>query len=162
MHFHLQKPIVNRLKSPYLAHLSLFNLFTDLLFPTPSLSGKSYIVTFVDDHSRKLWGYSIRNKSDVYETFKAWKCEVGNASENSIITLRMDNGGEFTSNHSIPALIMEFIEILQFLIPQNKTQEQNDLVNLSIFEGVLALLPHSNLPKFLWPEEAQYYFDCKT
>lgn len=97
MHFHLQKPIVNRLKSPYLAHLSLFNLFTDLLFPTPSLSGKSYIVTFVDDHSRKLWGYSIRNKSDVYETFKAWKCEVGNASENSIITLRMDNGGEFTS-----------------------------------------------------------------
>ncbi|SGY70393.1 BQ5605_C004g03146 [Microbotryum silenes-dioicae] len=47
-----------------------------LSFPTPSLTGKRYLVTFLDDHSRKLWAYAIDHKSDVFLTFQTWLAEV--------------------------------------------------------------------------------------
>ncbi|SDA04116.1 BZ3501_MvSof-1269-A2-R1_Chr3-2g05897 [Microbotryum saponariae] len=47
-----------------------------LSFPTPSLTGKRYLVTFLDDHSRKLWAYAIDHKSDVFPTFQTWLAEV--------------------------------------------------------------------------------------
>ena len=38
-----------------------------------SLSGSRYYVTFIDDATRKTWVYYIRQKSDVFDTFKKWK-----------------------------------------------------------------------------------------
>ena len=37
-----------------------------------SLSGSRYYVTFIDDATRKTWVYYIRQKSDVFDTFKKW------------------------------------------------------------------------------------------
>ena len=39
-----------------------------------SLSVSHYYVTFIDDATRKAWVYFLRQKYDVYETFKKWKC----------------------------------------------------------------------------------------
>ena len=44
--------------------------------PTPSHSGKEYYVSFVDDYSRYVWVYFMREKSDVFEVFKKWKVQV--------------------------------------------------------------------------------------
>jgi hypothetical protein len=38
-----------------------------------SLGGSHYYVTFIDDATIKTWVYYIRQKSDVFDTFKKWK-----------------------------------------------------------------------------------------
>jgi hypothetical protein len=51
---------------------------TDVWGPTQvsSLGGSYYYVTFIDDVTRKTWVYCIRQKSDVFDTFKKWKALV--------------------------------------------------------------------------------------
>ncbi|GAU45509.1 hypothetical protein TSUD_129550 [Trifolium subterraneum] len=41
-----------------------------------SLGGNKYFVTFIDNHSRKLWTYLINKKSEVLEVFKRFKSLV--------------------------------------------------------------------------------------
>ncbi len=43
-----------------------------------SLSGSRYYVTFIDDETKKTWIYFIRQKYDVFDTFKKWKALVEN------------------------------------------------------------------------------------
>ena len=43
-----------------------------------SLGGSHYYVTFIDYATRKTWVYCIREKSDVFATFKKWKSLVEN------------------------------------------------------------------------------------
>ena len=37
------------------------------------IGGSLYYVTFIDDATRKTWICCIRNKFDVFDTFKKWK-----------------------------------------------------------------------------------------
>ena len=41
-----------------------------------SLGVSRYYVTFIDDGTRKTWIYFIKNKFDVFDTFKKWKALV--------------------------------------------------------------------------------------
>jgi transposase InsO family protein len=72
---------------------------TDVWGPTQvsSLAGSCYYVTFIDDAARKTWVYCIRQKSDVFDTFKKWKALVENETGKSLKCLRSDNGGEYCS-----------------------------------------------------------------
>jgi hypothetical protein len=51
---------------------SLDLVHTDAWGPTQvsSLGGSRYYVSFIDDATRKTWVYCIRQKSDVFDTFK--------------------------------------------------------------------------------------------
>ncbi|KAJ9551831.1 hypothetical protein OSB04_015876 [Centaurea solstitialis] len=53
-------------------------VYTDVYGPTPvsSLGGSNYYVTFIDDSTRKVWVYFLKNKFDVFNTFKKWKTAV--------------------------------------------------------------------------------------
>jgi hypothetical protein len=62
-----------------------------------SLGGSHYYVTFIDDATRKTWVYCIRQKSDVFYTFKKWKDLVENETGKILKCLRLDNGGEYCS-----------------------------------------------------------------
>jgi hypothetical protein len=62
-----------------------------------SLGGSHYYVTFIDDATRKTWVCYIRQKSDVFDTFKKWKALVENETGKSLKCLRSDNGGEYCS-----------------------------------------------------------------
>ncbi|SGY15947.1 BQ5605_C012g06710 [Microbotryum silenes-dioicae] len=133
-----------------------------LSFPTPSLTGKRYLVTFLDDHSRKLWAYVIDHKSDIFPTFQTWLAEVELETNARLKTLRTDNSGEYQSN-----TFTEFCKSRgihrQYSIPY--TPQQNgraERVNLSIIEGVLALLADSHLPATFWDEAAAYFVYCKN
>jgi len=70
---------------------------TDVWGPTTisSIGGKQYFVTFIDDHSRKIWVYFIRHKSKVFEAFERWEVMVENEMGLRIKKLRSDNGGEY-------------------------------------------------------------------
>ena len=62
------------------------------------IGGYPYYVTFIDDATRKTWVYCIRQKSDVFDTFKKWKALAENEKEKKKLKcLRYDNGGEYCS-----------------------------------------------------------------
>ena len=51
---------------------------TDLWGPSPvaSFGGSRRYITFIDDSSRKVWIYCLKNKFDVFDIFKKWKVMV--------------------------------------------------------------------------------------
>ncbi|SCZ99872.1 BZ3500_MvSof-1268-A1-R1_C105g00581 [Microbotryum saponariae] len=130
--------------------------------PERSLTGKRYLVTFLDDYSRKLWAYAIGHKSEVFGIFKTWLAEVELETGATLKVLRTDNGGEYCSR-----AFTEFCKTRgtrrQYSIP--RTPQQNgraERVNRSIVEGVLALLVDAHLPKTFWEEAAAYFVYCKN
>ena len=70
---------------------------TDLWGPSSvaSLGGSRYYITFIDDSSRKVWVYFLKNKSEVFETFKKWKAMVETETSLKVKCLRSDNGREY-------------------------------------------------------------------
>ena len=43
-----------------------------------SKGGAQYFISFIDDYSKKVWVYFLKNRSDAFATFKKWKAEVEN------------------------------------------------------------------------------------
>jgi len=41
---------------------------------TPSLGGNKYFLTFVDEFSRKIWVYLLKEKGDVFFVFEKILC----------------------------------------------------------------------------------------
>ena len=66
---------------------------------TLSLGESKYFFIFVDDYSRMTWVYFLKEKSEVFECFKQFKVLVEKQSGCSLLTLRTDCGGEFTSTY---------------------------------------------------------------
>ena len=60
-----------------------------------SLGGSRYYVTFIDDATRKTWVYCIKQKYDVFDTFKKWKAFVENETGKTLKCLRSDNEDEY-------------------------------------------------------------------
>ncbi|KAL3675930.1 hypothetical protein R1sor_025878 [Riccia sorocarpa] len=58
-------------------------------------SGARYIITFIDDVSRRIVVYFLRAKSDALVAFKAFKAEAENQVGRKIKVLRSDGGGEY-------------------------------------------------------------------
>ena len=117
-----------------------------------SLGGGYYFVTFIDDASRYTWVYILKNKSDVFDTFKRWKTLVENLYEKKIKVFRTDNGGEYTSREFESYLVEEGIHH-EKTIP--KTPEQNGIaerMNRTLVEAVRCMLSDSKLPKTFWGE----------
>ncbi|SGY53860.1 BQ5605_C006g03811 [Microbotryum silenes-dioicae] len=114
-----------------------------LSLPERSLTGKRYLVTFLDDYSRKLWAYAIGHKSKVFGVFKTWLAEVKLETGATLKVLQTDNGGEYCSR----------------VFTDNGCAER---VNCSIVKGVLALLADAHLPKTFWEEAAAYFVYCKN
>ena len=55
----------------------------------------SLLCYFIDDATIKTWVYCIRQKFDVFATFKKWKALVENETGKKYQCLRSNNGGEY-------------------------------------------------------------------
>ena len=42
----------------------------------PSYGGACYMLTIIDDYSRKVWPYFLKNKDDTFATFKEWNVMI--------------------------------------------------------------------------------------
>ena len=60
-----------------------------------SLGGSLYFVTFIDDHSRKLWAYILKSKDQVLEVFKQFQALVERQTGKKLRCIRTDNGEEY-------------------------------------------------------------------
>ncbi|RDY05562.1 hypothetical protein CR513_10588, partial [Mucuna pruriens] len=56
-----------------------------------SLGGAQYFVTFIDDHSRKLWVYPLKRKDEVLRAFKEFHASVERETGKKLKCLRSDN-----------------------------------------------------------------------
>jgi transposase InsO family protein len=132
------------------------------LIPSTSLSGYVYYVSFIDDYSRKNWVYFLKSKYEVLEKFKEFKALVENLPERKIKTLRLDNGGEYTSNEF--GIFCRDVGIKRELTTPYNPQ-QNGVVerkNRTIMEAVKMMIHDQDLPMHLWDEATRFFFMSKT
>lgn len=132
-------------------------IHSDLMGPVENVSygGATYMLTFVDDFSRMLFVYFLRNKSQVKETFIEFKQMIENQTEHKIKTLRTDNGGEYLSKE-FDAFCKANGIVRQLTIPE--TPQQNGVaerVNRTIAERARCLLFDAGLEKRCWAEACQ-------
>jgi transposase InsO family protein len=132
----------------------LEQIHTDVTRPfrVQSLGGSSYFLTFIDDFLKKTWVYFLCSKNQCFEKFKFFHQAVEKQSGCRIMTLRSNNGGEFTSrqfqdycsNHGIHK---------QYSQPY--TPQHNGIAewrNRTILNIVRCLLIESHLLARLWVE----------
>jgi transposase InsO family protein len=116
---------------------------------TPLLGGAHYLFTLLDDHSRKLWIYFLKRKSDTFQHFREWQVLVECQNGLKLKALRSDNGGEYTAGQFQAHLHSEGVES-QFSVAytpqQNGAAEQ---LNQTVQDAVRTMLVQSGLPSSL-------------
>ncbi len=65
---------------------------------TESIGRWKYYVSFIDDHTRKVWVYFMKHKGEVFQHFLNFKTTVEKEKGVSIKCLRSNGGGEYFSN----------------------------------------------------------------
>ncbi|KAH9707327.1 Integrase catalytic domain-containing protein [Citrus sinensis] len=123
--------------------------------PDISMGGAKYMVTFIDDYSRRCWVYPIKKKSDVFPVFKEYKARVELESSKKIKCLRTDNGGEYTDGEFLAFCKQECIQ-RQFTVAY--TPQQNGVaerINRTLTEKIRAMLRTAGLPNSFWAEAAK-------
>ena len=63
-----------------------------------SLGDSHYYFTFIGDVTRKVWVYFLRQKSNVFQTFKKWKCLIENETGKKLKYLKFDDDVEYCSH----------------------------------------------------------------
>ena len=119
---------------------------------SPSLGGAEYFVTFIDDKTHYVWIYALKNKHEVFQTFREWKSLVERSSGHKLKIFRTDNGGEFTSSEFESYLRKEGIKHEYTIL---KTPQQNGVserMNRTLVEAVRSMLVDAKLPHRFWAE----------
>lgn len=117
-----------------------------------SHSHARYYVTFIDDHSRKVFVSMLKSKGEVFSKFVEFKQLVETQTGRKIKALREDNGGEYDNNtfkeyfakHGI-----RFEKTAPYSPQQNGMAER---MNRTIVEKVRCMLYDSGLSKQFWAE----------
>ena len=133
---------------------SLLLVHSDICGPmqTLSLTESKYFLIFVDDFSRLIWVFFLKEKSEAFDYFKQFKATTEKESGNSIIRFRTDRGGEFTSREF--ELFCSDSGI-QRQLTASYTPQQNGVAerkNRTIMEAVRSMLKDKNLPTNFWAE----------
>ncbi|KAJ9548930.1 hypothetical protein OSB04_021473 [Centaurea solstitialis] len=127
---------------------------TDVYGPTPvsSLGGSNYYVTFIDDSTRKVWVYFLKNKFDVFNTFKKWKTAVELEIDLKVKCLKSDNGGEYISTEFTNYCAEHGIRMIK-TVPG--TPQQNGVaerMNRTLNERARSMRLNVGLPKTFWAD----------
>ena len=56
------------------------------------------MLTIIDDYSRRVWPYFLKNKDDTFAAFTEWKVMIERQTEKKVKVFCTDNGGEFCSD----------------------------------------------------------------
>ncbi|PRQ17740.1 putative RNA-directed DNA polymerase [Rosa chinensis] len=145
-------------KSMWRASHRLQLIHSDICGPIKPLSNnrKRYLISFIDDYSRKTWVYFLNEKSQAFTTFKSFKCLVEKETGDYIQCLRTDRGGEFTSQefntfcstHGISRQLTA-----AYTPQQNGVAERK---NRTIMNMVRSMLSEKQVPKVFWPEAVNW------
>jgi transposase InsO family protein len=133
-------------------------IHSDICGPiTPASNGnRRYILTFIDDFSRKTWAYMLVEKSSALEYFKKFRSMVEKESNEVICCLRTDRGGEFNS--------LDFRNYceengIKRQLTAAYTPQQNGIAerkNRTLMDMVRSMLSCREIPKEFWPEAVNW------
>lgn len=145
-------------RSSWRALKQLQLVHSDICGPiTPaSHSDKRYILSFIDDFSRKTWVYFLNEKSEAFTTFKSFKASVEKEVGEQITCLRTDRGGEFNSSE-----FGEFCRAqgINRQLTAAYTPQQNGVAerkNRTIMNAVRSMLSERQVPKIFWSEATRW------
>ncbi|WVZ23807.1 hypothetical protein V8G54_002351 [Vigna mungo] len=128
----------------------------DLWGPARTLThgGGAYFLSIIDDFSRRVWIYVLKNKSKTFQKFKEWHTQIENQLGCRLKCLRTDNGLEFVSEEFNGFCKEKGIRRHRTVVG---TPQQNGLaerMNRTILERVRCMLLGSGLSKAFWGEAA--------
>nr|CAN77981.1 hypothetical protein VITISV_043416 [Vitis vinifera] len=111
-----------------------------------TLGGALYYVTFIDDHSRKVWAYALKSKYQALDVFKDFHVKIERQTGKQLKYVRVYNGHEYRGpfeqycrSHGIK---------LEKIV--HKTPQQNDVakkMNRTICDRIRCMLSHAKLLK---------------
>ncbi|WVZ11552.1 hypothetical protein V8G54_016082 [Vigna mungo] len=128
----------------------------DLWGPARTLThgGGAYFLSIIDDFSRRVWIYVLKNKSETFQKFKEWHTQIENQLGCRLKCLRTDNGLELVSEEFNGFCKEKGIRRHRTVVG---TPQQNGLaerMNRTILERVRCMLLGSGLSKAFWGEAA--------
>jgi len=121
-----------------------------------SHSSKRYMLSFVDDYSRKTWIYFLHAKFETFNAFKHFKTYVEKDAGTHIVCLRTDRGGEFNSKEFSTFCNQHGISrqlTTAYTPQQNGVAERK---NRTIMNAVRAVLHEKQVPKSFWPDAVRW------
>jgi transposase InsO family protein len=119
-----------------------------------SHGGARYMLTIIDDKSRRVWPYFLKQKPYAFESFKVWKTMVEKQAERKLKVLRTDNGMEFCSDDFNSLCRKEGIvrhRTIPYMPQQNGVAE---CMNRTIISKARCMLSNSGLSRTFWAEAA--------
>ncbi|MCO5559842.1 hypothetical protein L7F22_013446 [Adiantum nelumboides] len=117
-----------------------------------SMGGCTFYVTFIDDHTHKVWVYFMKMKSEVFTHFQNFKAMAKKQTGKYVQCLRPDGGGEYFSNEFSSFLKKHGIQrqfTCRYTSQQNGVAKQK---NRHIAEVARALMSEKNVPHCYWAE----------
>lgn len=63
-----------------------------------SLGGAQYFVSFIDDHTRKVWVYLLKTKDQVLQAFKEFHAMVEKGTKKKLKIVQSDNSATRRTN----------------------------------------------------------------
>ncbi|GFV88379.1 retrovirus-related Pol polyprotein from transposon TNT 1-94 [Trichonephila clavipes] len=120
--------------------------------PTESQGGNKYFLSIIDDYSRKVTVFPIRNKSDVFHTFIRFQKRAERFLSKKVIAVRTDGGLEFC-NKDMDNFLTELG--IKHEVTNSYTPEMNGVAerfNLTALDGIKTLFKSSEVPRKFWGE----------
>ncbi|GFW38998.1 retrovirus-related Pol polyprotein from transposon TNT 1-94 [Trichonephila clavipes] len=129
-------------------------LHMDLCGPmqTESQGGNKYFLSIIDDYSRKVTVFPIRNKSDVFHTFIRLQKRAEPFLSKKVIAVRTDGGLELC-NKDMDNFLTELG--IKHEVTNSYTPEMNGVAerfNLTALDGIKTLLKSCEVPHKFWGE----------
>ncbi|CAI7851077.1 unnamed protein product [Closterium sp. NIES-53] len=131
----------------------------DLVGPLPvqGHKGERYFLTIVDDWSRIMWAYPLKQKDHAASTIKKdWLPFFEKQAECVVKRIRTDRGGEFLGAETTAWLKKQGIqrELTTAYTPQSNGVAER--VNRTILETARALLIESGVVNSMWPHAVRH------
>lgn len=117
-----------------------------------SFSGARYFYTFIDDFSRKVFVYFLKNKELAEMVFQHFKAFVENQTGKLIKILRSDNGGEYISQsyeNTLKKAGIHHQKSIPYSPQQNGVAER---MNRTLQERARCMVFDAGLTKSYWAE----------
>ena len=122
---------------------------TDVCSPmqNQSIGGSKYFMRFIDDYSRFVHVYFIKNKSDVFSVFQEYQALVTNQTGQTIGTLQSHHGGEYISEQLEQYLRSEGIRHELTVCYAHQQNGLAERFNRTVCEAARAMIIESRLSK---------------
>lgn len=129
----------------------LHRIHTDICGPLPTgYGGFQYFILFIDDFSRWIAVYFLKNRDTALDMFKEYRAAVEKFTGNSIIFLRCDNAPEYVKGKFeiyCKSEGIQYEKTVPHSPPQNGVSERT---NYTIGCMTRAMLLDAELPAFFW------------